>query len=213
MSELDLDAQHSSKTQICFVLPDGMGLGGVTSWSIRMAGALAARGRTVSLLEHVNPYIEWQEPVPPTVRLVRFSGTRPAVAPEDTIPHFLPAYQVMLPGILVPNYTPGAYAACAALSRSRADEMRILGFAHSDEPYYYDLLAYYEPIIHRFVAVSQEVAANLTARLAHRRDDIVVRPYGVEVPPGCAAATRLLTNRCGWSMPGGWWRGRNVFQI
>lgn len=159
-----------------------MELGGVTTWSIKMAGALAARGQQATLIEHVCPETDWAEPIPDDVRLVRHSGRRPAMARLQDIPDYVSVYRGSLPCTLVPNYSPGAYAACAALARRHSDQVRVVGLAHSDQPYYYDLLEYYESIVQRFVAVSHEVAGKLAARLPHRQDDILVRPYGVEVP-------------------------------
>ena len=46
----------------------------------------------------------------------------------------------------------------------------------------YDWLAYYEPIIHRSVAVSAEIAQKLTERIPHRAEHVVIRPYAVDVP-------------------------------
>jgi glycosyltransferase involved in cell wall biosynthesis len=43
------------------------------------------------------------------------------------------------------------------------------------------LLAYYEPIIHKFLAVSYETAERLKLLLPHRSADILMRPYGVHV--------------------------------
>lgn len=166
---------------ITFVLPAGAGLGGVTTWSIEMVRQLAAVGQASCLLEHVNPTTDYQIQVPPGVRLVRHYGHRPTHLYPGDIYKYLSTYQKVLPGLIIPNYTWGTYAACAAVAREQAHQLRVIGFAHTDEAYYYDFLCYYEPIIHLFVAVSQEVAEALKERIPHRHGDILVRPYGVEV--------------------------------
>ena len=57
-----------------------------------------------------------------------------------------------------------------------------MGVCHADQLYYYALLAYYEPIIHKFLAVSHEIAERLKLLLPHRSADILMRPCGVHVP-------------------------------
>ena len=165
-----------------FVLPDGMGLGGVTMWSLVMARALAARGWPIALVEHVNTRSD-REPIDhPNIEIIPHSGQRPAIAKREEIARFQPSYARALPAVLLPNYTVGAYAACAQLSRQYADHMHIIGYAHTDQDYYYDLLTHYEPLIHHFVAVSAEILSKLQARLPERSADMSMRPYGVNVP-------------------------------
>ncbi len=168
--------------QVTFILPDGLGLGGVTTWSIDMAQQLAAAGQPASLLEHINPHLPIGIPEQyPNVRLIQHNGRLPTYVRPRNISHYLPAYRSALPGTFIPNYSFGTYAACAAIAEQQPEQIRILGFAHTDQYYYYHILKYYEPIIHQFVAVSQEVAQNLATWIPHRRADIVVRPYGVHV--------------------------------
>jgi glycosyltransferase involved in cell wall biosynthesis len=166
---------------ITFVLPDGMGLGGVMTWSVEMARQLAAAGQPVHLLEHVNPTVNCELQAPPDVHLVRHRGRPPVFAYTRDVHQYLPAYREVLPGLIIPNYAFGTYGACAAIARQQSSRLRVIGFAHADQAYYYNLLGYYEPLVHLFVAVSQEVAETLEERMPHRRDDIRVRPCGVGV--------------------------------
>ncbi|MGD8817054.1 MAG: glycosyltransferase family 4 protein, partial [Acidobacteriota bacterium] len=94
------------------------------------------------------------------------------------------AYAGCLPAVFVPNFNPGTYATCAALSQRSADRMRVVGYCHTYHEYYFDLLRQYEPIIHRFVAVSAECFRRLRGLLPHRANDILLRPYGVKVSRG-----------------------------
>lgn len=168
-------------SSVCFVLPDGHGLGGVTDWSIEMARRTAERGREAILLEHVNPEVDWRQEIDPLVRYIQCEGRHPAWAQTEDVPGYDTAYARAVPGTLVPNYTEGAYAACANAARSRPSDVRVLGFVHTDQPYYYDLVDHFDPLISLFVAVSDEVAASLAARLPHRVGDIRLQPYGVAV--------------------------------
>ena len=112
----------------------------------------------------------------------------PYLAGAAEMRRFAVTYRRTLPGVIVPNYGTGTYAVCALLSQRYASRLRVIGFAHTDEPEYYDHLRYYEPIIHRFVAVSETIRDRLADRLPHRAADIEVRPYGVVLPPPRAHA-------------------------
>ena len=96
--------------RINFVLPDGMGLGGVTTWSLAMANALAARGGEVTLLEHVNPSVplSWSESISPHVRVIKDHGTLPGVAALSDVARYVKSYEQLLPGIIIPNFSAGA---------------------------------------------------------------------------------------------------------
>ena len=171
---------HSPKT--CFVLPDGHGLGGVTNWSIQQARALTKQGTRCEILEHVNTSLGWKEAAPPELSWRTIYGRHPGVARPEDVPVYAYYYGASAPAVMVPNYTEGAYAACAAVAMRQPESIRVLGFAHTDQGYYYDLLQHYEPFLTLLVAVSEEIAEHLRRLLPHRCDDIRVRPYGVAVP-------------------------------
>lgn len=183
---------HKRAPKTCFVLPDGIGLGGVTSWSVRMAASLAQSGHPCAVLEHVNPAVPWREESPSQVEWPRLEGRHPGSARRADLPVYLPHYLRTLPATFVPNYTDGAYAACAETTRQRPADVRVLAFAHADQPYYYDLLQRYEAIATLLVAVSEEIGARLRQLLPHRAADVRVRPYGVEAPSALARS---------WSAP------------
>lgn len=151
-----------------------------------MARRLAEMGHSVALIEHpvyFSPKLTLNLPS----YLPRLACTK-AVHPhspfltEQHLADFLLVYSRVLPGVIIPNWSYGAYAACAAMTTKQAEAMRVIGFAHTDEAGYYEWLTYYEPIIHQFVAVSPEIAAHLAQLIPHRRDDIVIRPYAVNLP-------------------------------
>lgn len=96
---------------------------------------------------------------------------------------YLPLYAKLLPAIFIPNFSYAAYAVCAKLSLRYSRRMRVLGVAHGEGAQYIEWLTYYESIIHRFIAVSEEIARRLRQALVHRQDDIVTRTCPVEVPP------------------------------
>ncbi len=89
---------------------------------------------------------------------VRLLGISPYFAGLWSVWGYAKNYRKALPGMFIPNWSHGTYAACALVSRKSAGKMRLVGFAHADQDHYYRLLSHYEPMIHRFVAVSEEIA-------------------------------------------------------
>jgi glycosyltransferase involved in cell wall biosynthesis len=63
-------------------------------------------------------------------------------------------------------------------------DIRVIAFAHSDQDHYYQLLTYYEPIISRFVGVSETICRRLGALLPSRSNDICKLMYPVKVLSG-----------------------------
>jgi glycosyltransferase involved in cell wall biosynthesis len=165
---------------ISLVLPSGITLGGVTSWAIEMAGNVAERHRAV-LVQHedTGPPISTE----PSARVEVMPATSPAVPGPRGAERLAHEYAAALPAVFVPNYNYAGYAMLAELSGEHGDQIRVVGMAHTDQLHYYALLTYYEPVIHTFVAVSQEIASNLERLLpTERHADIVVMPYGVHIP-------------------------------
>ena len=174
-----MNYQDCTPTSI-FVLPRGAELGGITTWSVRMARRMEQVGEPVALMKHREMRgAQHDELSLDGVPIIQCPG-KPAwsVSLNDII-SYIPAYDSSLPGMLIPNWTFGTYATCAFLSLTEAERMRVLGVAHSDEDIYYAWLSYYEPIIHTFVAVSDEIAATLKTMMPHRAEDILVRPCSV----------------------------------
>lgn len=167
---------------ITFVLPDGLSLSGVVSWAVETCRRLNQTGHKAKLLRYANfSGLKTNSTLLatlPTIEAKDLPNPFWVCTEQDVIDH-LAYYELALPTIIIPNWTHGTYASCALLSRDRAEEMRVLGFAHADEDDYYELLYYYEPLIHFFVAVSDEIAAKLRQGMPHRAQDVVVRPYAV----------------------------------
>lgn len=170
-----------------FILPDGLDLGGVTTWSIELANRLSQMGRNSILLQHRNRYHALGHTLPDGVTLGKCLHP---VKPNNwylfkkDIEAYASAYAAHLPCVFIPNYSYGSYAACALLAKTRPEKLRIIGMGHTDAPEYYRWLAQFETIIHAFVAVSEEIADHLQHLLPHRKEDIYTRPYGVHVEKG-----------------------------
>ena len=166
---------------VSFALPNGLELGGVTVWSVNLARSLSEIGFTTRILEHNADAATHGPADAADIPRLQLPGPTFALSGAE-MRHLAETYARTLPGVIVPNYSTGTYATCALLSRSRSDAMRVIGFAHTDEEEYYAHLSYYEPIIHRFVAVSDEIRDRLAERIPGRSGDIVVKPYGIHIP-------------------------------
>ena len=164
---------------IAFALPYGIQIGGTTTWAVDMVTRLHSQGRSAVLLNHSSSNektLALEIPTELTVVECGQSGES-VVANENEA-----RYESVLPAVFVPSFTAGIYATCAKLSHKHADQMRVLGYCHTYLDYYFNLLVHYEPIIHRFVAVSEECGAKLRELLPHRASDVLMRPYGIQIP-------------------------------
>jgi len=161
-----------------------MTLGGSNIWSIQMARHLAARRSPVALIEHTA--VDWHPPfapaIPPAVRRIVCPGKTPFKAGLRDLREYVEIYRTALPAVLIPNFSDAAYAACARLSQTDAERLRMIAVAHGNAENYFRFAEYYEPGIHAFIAVSDEIAAELRRRLPQRTADIHVRACAVDVP-------------------------------
>lgn len=170
-----------------FSLPNGTEISGVVSWSIEMCRRLNRADQPAVLFEHASTSHPTTRP--PDCPQARFINCPP-------IEHFsinkqnIEIYKEQLPAVFVPNYNAGTFATLASLSKTHGRQMRVIGYCHSFENYYFTSLKYYEPLIHRFVAVSEECAEELRTLMPERAEDILVRPYGVHV---CELKDRVTT--------------------
>jgi glycosyltransferase involved in cell wall biosynthesis len=172
------------KANLAFVLPSGLALSGVVTWMMQLGQQLAAQSQPSTFLKYRNyTGMDMTASIPPQIRVVdcnELPDPANLCTESDVVPH-VEKYRRVLPSVFLPNWSHGTYATCALLSKEDAAMLRVIGYAHSDDSDYYELLYYYEPLIHFFVAVSDEIAAKLSRGMPHRVDDILVRPYAVKV--------------------------------
>lgn len=178
---------------LAIALPDGLNVSGVTTWALRLAGALARRGRPVCLLVHREPDAQR--------RLDAALDPRVGVVRLDHLPRFedapgldgriIAAYAAALrdladrhggPVVLSPNLKGDCYGVAAALCLVEPGPIRVVGWQHADQAYDARVLAHYEPVIARFVGVSDRLAASLRGALPGRAADIASIPHGIEAP-------------------------------
>jgi glycosyltransferase involved in cell wall biosynthesis len=172
------------KPQKCiFVLPWGFALGGVSTWSSKMTKQIISHDSNAILIRHTE---REDTPIDDSLMsetlVVRCPGKSAWFVEIEDLISYIPTYYGALPGTFIPNYSFDTYATCALLSLTESRNMRVIGFAHSDEDIYYEVLQHYEPIIHIFVAVSKEIASKLKVLMPHRKHDIVTRCYPIDIP-------------------------------
>ncbi|MFQ5429782.1 MAG: glycosyltransferase [Phycisphaerae bacterium] len=169
---------------VTFSLPQGAGIGGMTSWAVRLASAIA-KHRRVRLVFHQSPE---GHAAPEYPSLHNQSGIdvihAPLLRSPGNWPDCVRCYRELLPTVLFPGVLAESYALAAALASVQADRLRVVGWNHSDNPYDYAYLAYYEPLVHRYVVNSRRCRAVLRNRLPTRADDIRLIRHGVvPLPP------------------------------
>lgn len=188
---------HAAAAPLLFSLPHGLDLGGVTSWAVRLANGLAARGRVVGMVVHPRgagqpaAQLEFH---PGVVRILPDHWPHMADCRGD-LAAYLPAYRRAIddlaaaaygakrgPVVLSPNILGDSYGIAAALCTTQADTLRVLAWQHADSDYDTAVLRRYEPIVSKFVAIDTRYVGTLGLAFPGREADISTIPHGVEVP-------------------------------
>ena len=174
----DGNAPPDGEISVAFALPAGLTNGGVTTWSLDLSKRLNQRSHRSKLICHSA----WPG------RATFTSDDRNDVVPcdgsawgagIDAIRGFLPTYAAVQPKIFVPNWSWGTYGTVALMSLDAACDFRVVAFAHTDQDHYYQLMVYYEPIISKFVGVSETILERLRGLLPWRAKDICKLMYPV----------------------------------
>jgi glycosyltransferase involved in cell wall biosynthesis len=165
---------------IAFALPAGLTNGGVTTWALALSKRLNQKKHLSKLICHSawpgHAIFESND----RSDLIYCDGLAWA-AGIDAIRRFVPTYLAAKAEIFVPNWSWGTYGTVSLMSLNEACDIRIIAFAHSDEAHYYELLTYYEPIISKFVGVSETICERLRHVLPSRSNDIRKLMYPVSV--------------------------------
>jgi glycosyltransferase involved in cell wall biosynthesis len=180
MSSGRCDTPPDGGPSVAFALPAGLTNGGVTTWALGLSERLNQNSHPSKLICHSA----WPN------RATFKSDDRSDVvhcdglawgAGIDAIRGFLPTYAAVKAKIFVPNWSWGTYGTVSLMSLDEDRDMRVIAFAHSDQDHYYELLTYYEPIISKFVGVSETICQRLRSLLPSRLNDICKLMYPVAV--------------------------------
>jgi glycosyltransferase involved in cell wall biosynthesis len=165
---------------VAFALPAGLTNGGVTTWALGLSKRLNQNSHRSKLICHSA----W-----PDRATFKSDGRSDVIhcdglawgAGIDAIRRFLPTYAAVKAKIFVPNWSWGTYGTVSLMSRNEDCDIRVIAFAHTDQDHYYELLTYYEPIISKFVGVSETICQRLRGLLPSRLNDICKLMYPVAV--------------------------------
>lgn len=173
-------------------MPQGVGVNGVVSWALRLAGALAERRWPVGLVLHKEPngHAPAGHALPKNVRVFDLRAMPSMRTPGQSLSPYVQAYRDALgalgwsnerPAIVLPNLDAECFAITAALCATHGDHLRAIGWQHSDTAFDAALLATYEPMLAAMVGVSGHITETLRDRLPWRAADMHNIPCGVEV--------------------------------
>jgi glycosyltransferase involved in cell wall biosynthesis len=165
---------------VAFALPAGLTNGGVTTWALDLSKRLNQKSQPSKLICHSA----W-----PNRATFKSDGRSDVIycnglawgAGIDAMRGFLPIYAAVKAKIFVPNWSWGTYGTVSLMSLNEDCDIRVIAFAHSDQDHYYELLTYYEPIISKFVGVSEIICQRLRSLLPSRLNDIYKLMYPVAV--------------------------------
>lgn len=187
---------------LAIALPRGFTTSGVTTWALRLVNTLAAHGRPAALIAHAESsgHARLTLPIHPRVLVRELRGVPDLDAAQGDLSPFIPHYREVVrelsietarPVVLSPNLLGDCYAIAAALCTADAESVRVVGYKHLLNPYDTRVLTAYEPIIARFVGVSDHIAGVLRGAVPARAADVRSIPYGVLVPASVAPRPAL----------------------
>lgn len=183
----------AASAPLIIALPKGFAVSGVTLWAVRLARALAERGRRCVLIAHEAPegQSRLEIELPACVGVVDVAGRFEARVAEAGLQALLPCYRDVIrreadesgrPVVFSPNLLGDCYGLGAAMCVTEAESIRIVGWQHSDIEYDRVVLERYAPCLARFAGVSERIAVALRERLPARAEDVSLLHYGVEAP-------------------------------
>lgn len=167
---------------IVLSLPNGLSVGGMTTWALRTAAALAGRGWRIVIVAH-EPASSTTEfdldplELPKNVRILR----QPSLTSDVNWERNLRAYARLLPAVIIPTTIEQSFEVAASLAMASPSMVRIIGWNHSDHEYDYSCLRHLEPACERFVTNTSACTTSLTNLLPQRRDDIALLPHIVSI--------------------------------
>jgi glycosyltransferase involved in cell wall biosynthesis len=163
---------------VAFALPAGLTNGGVTTWALALSKRLNQNNHPSTLICH-SAWPDHDTFKPNGRRDLVYCDGLAWAAGIDAIRGFLPTYAAVGAEIFIPNWSWGTYATVSLMSLDQARDIRVVAFAHSDQDHYYELMSYYEPIIGKFVGVSDTICQRLRSLLPSRLNDISKLMYPI----------------------------------
>lgn len=173
---------------LVFGLANGITNGGVSTWAMSTCLRLTHQGHRALLLVHKPAAGQEELRANPEIEIIH-SALNASEAPLTgaKLRQSAAQYAAVPYSAYFPNWSWSTWASVAACLRPpRLHPCRVIGIGHTDEELYYQIMAYYEPIISKFIAVSDTVSAKLKQQLPHRSNDIVRLSYPLTTTIGTA---------------------------
>ncbi len=149
----------------------------MTSWAVRTANALANRGRRVIIAAHesiaANAIGLADIGLAESVTVVRL----PLLSDDANWKVNLRSYAQMLPAVLIPTTHEKSFEIAASLAQTLPDQIRILGWNHSDHDYDYACLTHLEPACERIVTNTGTCKRRIDRLIPHRAEHVVQIPH------------------------------------
>lgn len=191
-----------SPVPVLIGLPNGLDLGGVTTWAVRLVRALAQRGHACTLITHPIPEGHTAAPdgllrslrVQPGISIIDAAHLPSLHAASGDLSPWLPLYRRTVermaflhrsPVAYFPNILGDAYALGAAITTTQPDLLRVIAWQHTDSDYDAALIRRYAPVLAGLVAIDpshRDRFARLHPHLTAPTDRLVSIPHGVETP-------------------------------
>lgn len=173
-------ATISNQKPFCFILANGLTNGGVTTWAINTSRRMVTKGQACVIIAHEPEPGNDVFPRSDQDWIVEGAGNASGHLPNPKeIAAFARCYASLGDAILLPNWSWGTWVGVAAMMRNPKPQNRVIGIAHTDEKAYYDIMTYYEPIISKFIAVSDQIHQRLVQLMPQRQHDIIRLSYPV----------------------------------
>jgi glycosyltransferase involved in cell wall biosynthesis len=165
---------------VAFVLPAGLTNGGVTTWALALSKRLNQKHHPSKLICHSAWLGHGTFKSDDRSDVIYCDGLAWG-AGINAIQGFLSTYSGVKAEIFIPNWSWGTYGTVSLMSLNKACDIRVIAFAHSDQDHYYEISTYYEPIISKFIGVSEAICQRLRCLLPSRSNDICKLMYPVAV--------------------------------
>lgn len=169
--------------KILLSLPNGLSTGGMTTWAIRTATALAHRGRQVIIAAH-QPPAGLSEFALHDLHLPRDVSVRrlPLLTDDANWERNLREYAHMLPAVVIPTTIEASFEIAASLTMTAPSQVRVVGWNHSDHEYDYACLSHVAAICESFIVNTRQCLRELSERLPNRTFEMHLHPHVVEMP-------------------------------
>lgn len=170
------------------ILPLGLTVGGVTTWAAGLLNGLCEERRCVLVVHQPAPDAPaFRGALDPRVAVEELGGAVAVERAEGDVAGLAGAYARVLarfgggPVAVFPCHLGDCYGACAELTRTAGTNIRVIGWAHSDNAYDARVLAHYERAVALAGVVNGRLQREVAAAWGRRSADVRLVASGVDL--------------------------------